>query len=580
MSQRRSIVSICLIITLYLVAAFSFTHAASIFDITYPIPELDNCEDRVACKAYCEQEINEDACTSFARTYGLRESSPSRTAASGEDDEKLTAVLEDGGPGGCGKEASDPVAACHTYCQHTANIEQCVSYGKSHKLFKGERLHEAEKVAAALKRGAKLPMGCDDSGELCRMACEHPASLEQARSCFAFAKEASLLPPDFDQEQAEKVFSAIERGDAPFASFQEMKQCDRPADDTMMQKCVDFAVQTGMMDQKQAEVIKKTGGKGPGGCMGRDECDTYCEEHGDECFTFVQEHDLLSEEDKARMRESGLHMQKALAEAPESVRACIENALGADLLSGILAGARMGGPKSGEVTRECFDAYWRSEDAKRREESSEDLGERGSDGSRERGGMLFQEGDRSGYGEKGASMPWGEQGMGGSHAPGFPPEIESCLKNTLAPNVFEKLTGGLAPMGADVYEKVNTCFAEMRRQYEEQFKQDMEKQRQWMGQDHPTQPREGGQEYSPPQGMMPPPPSPTHPQDAMMPPPESMHREEMPPSPDESVFPPTRPSEGLEGENTTPPPSEPVSLMDASRRMLALVFALFMREDQ
>lgn len=597
MSQRRSIVSMCLIVALLLIAAFSFTHAASVFDITYPIGELDNCVDRLACKAYCEQEMHEDACTSFAQKYGLRDISQKRAATSGGDEEKLSAILEDGGPGGCGKEASDSVAACHTYCQQTANIEQCVSYGKSHNLFKGEQLHQAEKVAAALKRGAKLPVGCTDSGESCRMACERPASLEQARSCFTFAKEAGLLPPDFNQEQAEKVFSAIERGDAPFASFQEMKQCDRPTDDTMMQKCVDFAVQTGMMDQKQAAVIKKTGGKGPGGCVGKDECDTYCEAHGDECFAFAQEHDLLSEEDKGRMRESGLQMQKALAEAPESVRACIEHALGAELLEGILIGTRMGGPKSGEVTRECFDTHWRSEDARNREESSDAFGEGGSNGSHERGGMPFHDGDRSGYREESAPMPWGAAGMSDSRAPGFPAEIEGCLKNTLAPDIFEKLIKGSAPMGPDVYEKVNACFAGMRRQHEEQFKQDMERQQQWMGQDHstPPPPREGeehspqstmqppqdGHEYPPPQSTitMPPPPQS---QDMMVPSSESTYREETPPPPpsQESAPAPTYPSEGSRDESTTPPPTEPMSFMDASRRMLAFVLAPFMHEDQ
>src|SRR5437868_4200883 len=65
------------------VAGIIFAHAQTSSDasstivsagtegITFPIPELGNCADKDACRAYCNDPANMDAFISFAKAHGL-----------------------------------------------------------------------------------------------------------------------------------------------------------------------------------------------------------------------------------------------------------------------------------------------------------------------------------------------------------------------------------------------------------------------------------------------------------------------------------------------------------------------------
>ncbi len=62
--------------------------------------------------------------------------------------------------------------------------------------------------------------------------------------------------------------------------------------------CVNFAEKNNLMSKEEIELAKKfiaTGSKGPGGCRGKDECDTYCNDiaHIDECVAFAVENNLM-----------------------------------------------------------------------------------------------------------------------------------------------------------------------------------------------------------------------------------------------------------------------------------------------
>ncbi|MEK9201348.1 MAG: hypothetical protein AAB944_00075, partial [Patescibacteria group bacterium] len=275
------------VIALSFFIAFTFTgmlYAASIFDIEYPIPELGNCANGAQCKAYCATEGHELACEDFAEKLGIGNVA--------EHKEEIKKVATDGGPGNCAADAEDPEASCKMYCDNQAHIRECVAYGKDHGLLKGEELIEAEKVIKALDAGAKLPAGCTNK-DSCQQTCENPKDLDTARQCFAFAEQAGFLPPGVDRDKAEKTFQLIAEGKAPFKSIKDFKQCDNPASDEILQKCVGFAADNGLMSPEEAEMVKKTGGKGPGGCIGKIQCETYCENHQDECFQFAEKHDLM-----------------------------------------------------------------------------------------------------------------------------------------------------------------------------------------------------------------------------------------------------------------------------------------------
>ena len=396
--------------------------ASSPFDIEFPIPELGNCSDKSSCKVYCENDDHLEVCQTFATKHGF-----------GATDEEIKKTLkelqEDGGPGGCSNDEKNPTLACKRYCDNSANIEECVSYAEKHGLMEGQELKEAQKVVSALKRGVKLPPQCQTT-ESCKATCEDPKDLLTARACFEFGKEAGLLPDGVSVEQAEKAFSALESGKGPFKSFAEMRQCDNPPTDEIMQKCIDFAVDAGFIPPEEVEIIKKTGGKGPGGCRGKDQCQNYCEANQDECFKFGEEHNLIREEDKVRMKEGTSQMQKALADAPPEVKTCIQGAI--PELDAILTGEKMPSPSIGDKMKECFENFFKDQ--------------AGS----------FREGE--GFGEpqggEGQSRPGGQRGMGD-----FPPEVKKCLLGKFGEEFFT--TFGKERPSLDFEAKMGECFKAM-----------------------------------------------------------------------------------------------------------------------
>ena len=90
----------------FVVSAF----ALSIFDITYPIPELGNCEDQGACKTYCDDFSHTDACVAFAEKFGIQ------VEISTEQVQALQS-----GPGGCSSEGE-----CRAYCEDVNHLDECV----------------------------------------------------------------------------------------------------------------------------------------------------------------------------------------------------------------------------------------------------------------------------------------------------------------------------------------------------------------------------------------------------------------------------------------------------------------------
>src|SRR3989344_4842680 len=328
----------------------SYVSAQSVFDIKFPVAELGNCANKEECKAYCEKEENFSACRAFASKYGLK-------GGDAENEDKFNVIKEDGGPGNCAADAVNPIEACHSYCNVSANMKECVSYAKKHNLMEGEELEEAEKVLAALERGAKLPAGCENK-ESCQQICEAPANISIARECFAFAEEAGLLSPGVSREQAEKVFKAIEEGRAPFKSPKDFEQCDNPPSDEILQKCIDFAIENGFLSGEEAEMVRKTGGRGPGCCRGREQCETYCQTHQDECFAFAEEHDLISPEDRTRMEEGMSKFKEGINNAPPEIRACLEQNIGSDTLNQILSDQKRPTKELGEKMRTCFESQF------------------------------------------------------------------------------------------------------------------------------------------------------------------------------------------------------------------------------
>ena len=66
--------------------------------------------------------------------------------------------------------------------------------------------------------------------------------------------------------------------------------------------CVSYAEKNNLLSQEELQIAKKfvaTGGKGPGSCNGKKECQAYCEDKNniDECVSYAEKNGLMSEQD-------------------------------------------------------------------------------------------------------------------------------------------------------------------------------------------------------------------------------------------------------------------------------------------
>lgn len=359
-------------------------------NIQYPVKELGNCSSAAACKTYCDKPANASACLSFAKENNLM---------SGEEIAQAEKFLANGGkgPGGCtGKDA------CEQYCNDINNIDSCISYAEKNDMMSPQELEEAKKVQAAIKNGVKPP-ACGNKKD-CDVYCEDPNHMEECinfgvsagliqgkeledvqkmlqaikrgvkplpckgkdacdaycsnpdntESCINFAIEAGMMS---EQEKADsqKMLQAIKKGVKP-PNCKGQQECDAYcASEEHFQECVDFSIAAGMMSEKDAEMARKTGGKGPGGCMGRDACQEFCNnpDNQETCFNFGRDNGMIPEEDLKRMEEGKQQMKQTLEQAPAEVLDCLKTEVGADMVEKMKNGVMP--PKDiGDKMQTCF----------------------------------------------------------------------------------------------------------------------------------------------------------------------------------------------------------------------------------
>src|SRR3989344_1006499 len=321
---------------------------AEISGILFPVKELGGCVDKKACKAFCDNPENMDACISFAEKNGLmdkKEAEESRRFAG--------AIKKDGGPGGC----SSP-AECELYCSVIDHIDECVSFAKKNN-FKHEKLDEAEKISKYLKSGKKLPGGCT-SKESCEAFCSDFANVKE---CMRFAKDAKISvkkgSDEITPENMEKFAELAEKGETPGGCKSESECRDYCEDATHFDECITFAEKAGLMPKDKVEKIKKLGGRGPGGCSSSKTCEAYCsdEAHRGECFNFAREHGLLEEGEIKEAEEGMIKMREGLSHLPDDLKVCIRSSVGQNIIEDIQSGELTPGQEIGERMRGCFERF-------------------------------------------------------------------------------------------------------------------------------------------------------------------------------------------------------------------------------
>jgi len=206
--------------------------------------------------------------------------------------------------GGCAD-----VEGCAAYCDEPEHVSACIDFATENGLMDKR---EADRAKAFLALGViEGPGGCSSEDE-CATYCDE---IGHIRECLDFAALHDLML-DEDLEEAERVLAALEAGEALPGGCTNKGDCEAYCeDDGHLNECLAFALAAGFVTADEAEIARKTGGKGPGGCR-RDECEAYCEDpaHGESCMRFALEHDILPPEELAeveqilRALESGVAM--------------------------------------------------------------------------------------------------------------------------------------------------------------------------------------------------------------------------------------------------------------------------------
>ncbi|MEK7651214.1 MAG: hypothetical protein AAB377_01650 [Patescibacteria group bacterium] len=306
-------------------------------NIQYPIAELGNCASESSCRTYCDDVANSAACISFAEKNNLMSKDEVRLAKNFEKSGKK-------GPGGCTSKDG-----CETYCNDSANINECVAFAEQNNLMSKDQLAEAKKVQAAIASGVKPP-ACGGK-QACDKYCSDSTHVEE---CMAFAKAAGFMTPE-EAQNSDKVIAAIKKGVKPPAC--RGKECDKYCSDSAhTEECIAFSEAAGMMTSEQATVARKTGGKGPGGCVGKEQCDAFCNDSANQetCFSFGRDNGLIPPEQLQKMEEGKKQFTGSLNQAPAQVLTCISGVVGADSLEKFKTGTLMPPRDIGDKIGECF----------------------------------------------------------------------------------------------------------------------------------------------------------------------------------------------------------------------------------
>lgn len=267
-------VSLCCLVMLWGMAMV--VSAASVFDITFPVAELENCADKNVCKAYCDELSHAESCAAFAKKYGIGDTRATQQAA----------ALPNIGPGGC-----KSTTECKNYCDDTNHFDECIQFAESNGLLNKKEIQQARK---AITKG---PGGCSSLTE-CKQYC---GEKDNQLDCADYAhRQGQISDSDY------KAIKDVKEQGGP-GGCRGNDECHAYCqDEKHLDECLSFSQDHGFISKDDALTIRKAGfgGAGPGGCKGNDACRTYCEtpEHQNECIDFAEQKGFMSKEEVARAR--------------------------------------------------------------------------------------------------------------------------------------------------------------------------------------------------------------------------------------------------------------------------------------
>ncbi|MDP2651774.1 MAG: hypothetical protein Q8O94_01420 [bacterium] len=389
--------------------------------ISYPVAELGNCKSKDACKAYCDDPNHIDACVTFAEKNNMMSSEQLAEA------KQVQAAIEKGvKPPACkGKKE------CDAYCEEPSHMKECIAFGEASGFLKGKDLEDAKKMVTAIDNGA-TPPACKGK-QACDAYCSDRSHIE---ACMTFAQAAGMMTPE-EAQNSEKMIAAIKKGVLP-PDCKGKEACDAYcAEPAHTDECINFSIAAGFMTEKEAEMAKKTGGKGPGGCIGKDVCDEFCNNQDNQktCMNFAKDNGMISEEELKRMEDGQQKFKESMQNLPSEVASCMKEVFGSDTFEKIISGQTMPPKDMPDKMGTCFSKMGPPPEGKPGEGGDippAGQGQMMAPGDQQAPGSLFIpriEGGPPPGGEEGR-LPQGEQFAPGTYPNQPPPE------NQFAPGTY------------------------------------------------------------------------------------------------------------------------------------------------
>lgn len=315
---------------------------ASAQEISFPVAELGNCESKEACREYCENEANIEACVAFAKSNGIN-------TGDAENAKQFSKILkEKGGPGGC----KSPTE-CEAYCGDSTRMDECLAFAEANGLLDKEKIAEIKAMAGKFKQGFTGPGGCT-SKESCEAYCSDAAHQDE---CLTFAEKHGFVKKD-EVERMKKFRELQSRGETP-GGCNSKESCESYCSDTSHQEeCFAFAETSGLATKEDLERFKKTGGKGPGGCASKEACESFCnaKENQAVCLEFAKSHGFIKDGDAKHIEEGFSRIRQGLEHAPPEIQTCLKEKFGEGFLEKAKSGEFAPNLQGSEGMRQCFEA--------------------------------------------------------------------------------------------------------------------------------------------------------------------------------------------------------------------------------
>ncbi|MBI4122851.1 MAG: hypothetical protein HY458_00605 [Parcubacteria group bacterium] len=397
--ESRPIVSAILFSVALVAVSVFVVQASSALDIVYPVTELGGCRNEVECRAFCDKPENRiGVCWDFAIQHNLVSDEEIEGA------KQFTKSAVSGGTGWC-----KSTEECYKYCADVHNLNTCLDFVEKNNLIDDpQELDEARRVAAYLNQGGKMPGDCRGK-DACFAYC---SNAENTAECFNFAKEAGFLNEQ-DQAEFSTFMGLLAKGETP-GGCRSKDECESfCAVEANFDACIAFAEKAGFISKDEVAIARKVGSQGgPGGCKSKKACEAYCNnpENLEACFAFAKEHDLLDEDQMETIQKGTEQIRAALRETPPEVLECLKATVGENIIQEINAGTLIPGPEIGLRMKSCFEAQ---------------------------GAAAFKKALDT-----------------------APPEIVSCLGDTLGQEKIDQIRSGRLELGSDAFEfndKVRGC---------------------------------------------------------------------------------------------------------------------------